>query len=403
MNSLLYALIEALRCHRWLRLLACAFIFSSLGNGLTQVVVFGLLLQWAAPPVLLTLAFLFATVPGFLGSMIGEKLCSRLSPLSLLILTEVLGLLALIFPFLGVHYHSIPALLAMQSAEVLLSGIGWPALTLLFKRGLSDAELPAATVLENLIFASQVLLGTGLGVVLFQKMPVVDLLAIDAASFLGSLLMLLLARRVFATRIKPSPTDAHALVALRWQRLTQRQKRCLLLLPALAAVGSPAMALLPALAQEIQPENAAGLALPLLFARSMGQLCGPMLLKRDSLTRVATQPLLLMGYLALFLAAYGVLPLLSGWVVPALGMIFIAHLASNIVFAAGTFGVLSNFQMAQISSASSKAWRWQTLSASLFTGLAAMVATAFGAVEALYMVSGTALLFVTLVLRRFSD
>lgn len=403
MNSLLYALIEALRCHRWLRLLACAFIFSSLGNGLTQVVVFGLLLQWAAPPVLLTLAFLFATVPGFLGSMIGEKLCSRLSPLSLLILTEVLGLLALIFPFLGVHYHSIPALLAMQSAEALLSGIGWPALTLLFKRGLSDAELPAATVLENLIFASQVLLGTGLGVVLFQKMPVVDLLAIDAASFLGSLLMLLLARRVFATRIKPSPTDAHALVALRWQRLTQRQKRCLLLLPALAAVGSPAMALLPALAQEIQPENAAGLALPLLFARSMGQLCGPVLLKRDSLTRVATQPLLLMGYLALFLAAYGVLPLLSGWVVPALGMIFIAHLASNIVFAAGTFGVLSNFQMAQISSASSKAWRWQTLSASLFTGLAAMVATAFGAVEALYMVSGTALLFVTLVLRRFSD
>ncbi|MEP8629249.1 MFS transporter [Enterobacter mori] len=403
MNSLLYALIEALRCHRWLRLLACAFIFSSLGNGLTQVVVFGLLLQWAALPVLLTLAFLFATVPGFLGSMIGEKLCSRLSPLSLLILTEVLGLLALIFPFLGVHYHSIPALLAMQSAEALLSGIGWPALTLLFKRGLSDAELPAATVLENLIFASQVLLGTGLGVVLFQKMPVVDLLAIDAASFLGSLLMLLLARRVFAARIKPSPTDAHALVALRWQRLTQRQKRCLLLLPALAAVGSPAMALLPALAQEIQPENAAGLALPLLFARSMGQLCGPMLLKRDSLTRVATQPLLLMGYLALFLAAYGVLPLLSGWVVPALGMIFIAHLASNIVFAAGTFGVLSNFQMAQISSASSKAWRWQTLSASLFTGLAAMVATAFGAVEALYMVSGTALLFVTLVLRRFSD
>jgi len=403
MNSLLYALIEALRCHRWLRLLACAFIFSSLGNGLTQVVVFGLLLQWAAPPVLLTLAFLFATVPGFLGSMIGEKLCSRLSPLSLLILTEVLGLLALIFPFLGVHYHSIPALLAMQSAEALLSGIGWPALTLLFKRGLSDAELPAATVLENLIFASQVLLGTGLGVVLFQKMPVVDLLAIDAASFLGSLLMLLLARREFAARIKPSPTDAHALVALRWQRLTQRQKRSLLLLPALAAVGSPAMALLPALAQEIQPENAAGLALPLLFARSMGQLCGPMLLKRDSLTRVATQPLLLMGYLALFLAAYGVLPLLSGWVVPALGMIFIAHLASNIVFAAGTFGVLSNFQMAQISSASSKAWRWQTLSASLFTGLAAMVATAFGAVEALYMVSGTALLFVTLVLRRFSD
>ncbi len=152
MNSLLYALIQALRCHRWLRLLACAFIFSSLGNGLTQVVVFGLLLAWSAPPALLTLAFLFATVPGFIGSTIGEKLCSRCSPISLLILTEGLGLLALLFPLLGVGYHSVAALLAVQSTEALLSGMSWPALTLLFKRGLSEAELPAATCLENVIF-----------------------------------------------------------------------------------------------------------------------------------------------------------------------------------------------------------------------------------------------------------
>ncbi|WP_152082678.1 MFS transporter [Enterobacter oligotrophicus] len=401
MNSLLYALFEALRCHRWLRLLACAFIFSSLGNGLTQVVVFGLLLQWDAPPLLLTLAFLLATVPGFIGSVIGERLCQQFSPISLLIITELLGLVALLFPLLGVHYHSIPALLAVQSAEALLSGMSWPALTLLFKRGLSEGELPAATCLENLIFASQVLLGTGLGVVLFQKMSVTGLLAIDAASFLGSLLMLRLAGREFTAPTIPLPADFHEPVALRWQTLTLRQKRSLLILPGLAAVGSPAMALLPALAQQFQPENAAELALPLLFARNMGQLCGPMLLKRDSLTRIATQPPLLMACLSVFLAAYGVLPLLSGWIAPALGMIFIAHLASNIVFAAGTFGVLSSFQIAQIPAASSKAWRWQTLSASLFTGLAAMTTTMLGALHALYVVSGVALLFVALVMTRF--
>lgn len=171
MNSLLYALIEALRCHRWLRLLACAFIFTSLGNGVTRVVVFGLLLAWSAPPALLTLAFLFATLPGFIGSLISEKLCARYSPIPLLILTEGLGLLALLFPLLGVHYHSIPALLAVQSTEALLSGMSWPALTLLFKRGLREAELPAATCLENVIFAAQVLLGTGLGMVLSRRSP----------------------------------------------------------------------------------------------------------------------------------------------------------------------------------------------------------------------------------------
>ncbi|STD24025.1 Uncharacterised protein [Enterobacter asburiae] len=79
--------------------------------------------------------------------------------------------------------------------------MSWPALTLLFKRGFSEAELPAATCLENVIFASQVLLGTGLGVVLFQKTSVFTLLAIDALSFFGSLLLLWMAGR----RFSPAP------------------------------------------------------------------------------------------------------------------------------------------------------------------------------------------------------
>ncbi|PAN96786.1 MFS transporter [Enterobacter cloacae] len=403
MNSLIYALIEALRCHRWLRLLACAFIFSSLGNGLTQVVVFGLLLAWSAPPALLTLAFLFATVPGFIGSAIGEKLCSRYSPISLLILTEGLGFLALLFPLFGSGYHSIAALLAVQSTEALLSGMSWPALTLLFKRGLSEAELPAATCLENVIFASQVLLGTGLGVVLFQKTSVFTLLAIDAASFLGSLLLLWLAGRRFSARLLPLPGEEETPVPLRWRTLTVRQKRSLLILPALAAVGSPAMALLPALAQQIHPQDAAGLALPLLFARSMGQLCGPLLLKKESLTRFVVHTPRLIVCLGIFLAAYGILPLLSGWVVYAPGMIFIAHLASNVLFAAGTFAVLSSFHRTQTASASGKAWRWQTLSASLFTGIAAIVAARVGSVQALYTVSSAALLMVVLIMRRYRE
>lgn len=113
------------------------------------------------------------------------------------------------------------------------------------------------------------------------------------------------------------------------------------------------MALLPALAQQINPENAAGLALPLLLPEvwdSFVACCS-----EKSLTRFAARSPLLLSCLALFLAAYGLLPFLSAWVVLALGMIFIAHLASNIVFAAGTFGVLSNFQAIQISAASGKA------------------------------------------------
>ena len=385
MNTLLSALFRALRSHRWLRLLACAFLFTSVGNGLTQVMVFGLLLDWHAPASLLTLAYLFATLPGFLGSLVGEKLCMRFSPIRLLILTEWLGLLALLFPLLGIQFHSMVALLAVQSTEAFLAGMSWPVLTLLFRQGLSEAELPAATCLETVIFASQVLLGTGLGMVLFHHLPALALLGVDALTFIGSLVMLILAGNALPSLAPEQAAETDRPMAVRWQALAPRQKRSLLLLPVLAAVGSPAMALLPALA--------------LLFARSMGQLCGPLLLNRESLSRYAGQNRLLLTCLGLFFLAYGTIPLLS--VTLALGVVFIAHLASNIVFAAGTFSLLSSFQASQGSSASGKAWRWQTASASLFTCITALVADVLGPLQALYGVSGCALLMVVGILTRY--
>ena len=114
------------------------------------------------------------------------------------------------------------------------------------------------------------------------------------------------------------------------------------------------------------------------------------MLLKESLTRFAARTPRIIVCLGIFLAAYGMLPLLSGWMACALGMIFIAHLASNVLFAAGTFGVLSSFHITQTASASGKAWRWQTLSASLFTGIAAAVAAGFGSVAALYAVSSAA-------------
>ena len=67
------------------------------------------------------------------------------------------------------------------------------------------------------------------------------------------------------------------------------------------------------------------------FARSMGQLCGPLLLKRDSLARFAARTPRLLLCLGIFLAAYGMLPFMANWAGYAPGMIFVAHLASNVL------------------------------------------------------------------------
>lgn len=392
--------MRALRSHHWLRLLGCAFILSSLGNGLTQVVVFGQLLRWQASPATLTLAYMLAMLPGFLGSLWGESLCRKISPLKILILAEVLGLLALVFPLYGLISHNIPALLAVQSAEALFTGMSYPALTLMFKRGLRSDELPAATAMETLIFASQVLLGTGLGVLLFDVLSPLSLLALDGLSFVASAGLLIGTAAVFETVHQQN--DVHtAGDKVRWRNLSPLQKRSILLLPALAAVGSPAMALLPALAQQIRPEAATGVALPLLFARSLGQLCGPLMLNTDKLSRYSASNWRLLFCLGLFLGGYFLLPLLAGWPPTGLALIFGAHLASNIVFALGTFSLLKYFSDEQVATASAIAWRGQVLTAAVATGFAGLLAQHLGAATALYSVSLVSLIGVAMVFWRY--
>lgn len=387
MNTLLFALISALRRHRWLRLLGFACTLSSLGNGLTQVIIFGQLLHWQASPATLTIVYMLSMLPGFIGSIWGERLCQKTSPLQILIFTEILGLLALVFPWYGLLHHSIPALLVVQCAEALFSGISYPALTLLFKRGLRHEELPAATAMETIIFASQVLLGTGLGVVLFDVIAPIYLLALDALSFLASATLLVISVAAFRGTERQPVEVASGKQEPFWRTISPLQKRSIMLLPALAAVGSPAMALLPALAQEIRPEDSTGLALPLLFARSLGQLCGPLMLDASKLQRYSANNGMLFVCLVAFIGSYFILPLSAGYPGAGLALIFSAHMASNIVFALGTFGILRNFPPTQVAKASAMSWRGQVLTAAVSTGITSVLAQYFGAFSALYSVS----------------
>lgn len=387
MNTLLLALTRALRSHGWLRFLGFAYILSSLGNGLTQVIVFGQLLHWHASTATLTLVYMLSMLPGFIGSLWGEALCNTVSPLRILIFTEILGLLGLVFPLYGLLYHNIPALLAVQCWEALFTGMSYPALTLLFKRGLHHEELPAATAMETLLFASQVLLGTGLGVLLFDRVSLTDLLAIDALSFVASITLLLVSASVFQAITMQSENTPPVTQKLLWRCLSPLQKRSVMLLPALAALGSPAMALLPALAQEISPQDSAGLALPLIFVRSLGQLCGPLILDASKLQHYSTKNGLLLLCLSGYIGSYFLLPLTAGFPFAGLMIIFIAHMASNIVFALGTFGVLKNFADTQVAKASAMTWRAQVLVATVSTGITSVIAHNVGAITALYSIS----------------
>ncbi|SUQ57637.1 H+ Antiporter protein [Raoultella terrigena] len=380
-------LLQTMANKPWLRLLALAFLISSIGNGITWIVVFGELIRLSAPVASLALAYVLSTVPGLLGSIAGERFCQRLSPFTILILGEGLGLIGLAVPFYAVAIDSIPLLLMAQAIGAFTTGMTFPALSQLFKTGLSEEELPVATTLESLIFAGNVLCGIGLGLVLRGYMSATHLLLIDLLSFAAALILLGRAKRRVGA---PFVEHVRSLSSLRWQTLTHSQRRAMLLLPLLAAAGAPAMALLPGLAPGAlssgSPEQTTALAL--LFTRSLGQLVGPLLLNPAHFEKNSSSNGLQIGCLAIFLLCYGLIPFAT-WPAVALALVFVAHIFSNVVFSLAVYALLKNFERQQVPAAIARSYRRQMVVSAIVSLGAGYCAEAIGAAGSLYLFSGT--------------
>ncbi|GGY02743.1 hypothetical protein [Paludibacterium paludis] len=387
-------LLKVLGTRRWLRYLVGALFLTSIGNGLTFVVVFGELLRLQVPPSSLALTFVLASAPGYLGSLAGERLLRRYSPFSLLAAGEISGCAGLVLPLAGALTGSVPWLMMSECVAAFCTGLTLPALSQVFKRGLSASELPAATTLETLAFASYVLFGVGVGAALSGAVPPVGMLAADAASFCLALGMLRQASVWFRGAARAPSPAARRLSS--WRLLSARERRAVLLLPLLGVVGSPAMALLPALVAT--PPDGGRTAMALLFARSLGQLAGPLLLSVERFRRDDQDRFQILGSLALFVGAYMALPHAGPGGV-AMGLVFLAHVFSNIVFALAIHALLSGFDEARVGAATAMAFRWQMAAGSAAALGAGWLADAVGAVMAQAVFGIGSLIFAWGVLR----
>lgn len=381
---MLFLIVRCLRQYRWFALLGGALLLSSVGNGLTYVIVFGKLLSSEAKPSALTLAYILTLSPGIPGSLFAEKLLFRMPLLPILILSESIGLAGLAFPWWALDSDSQLLLLASQGVAAFAGGMMVPVLSQILKNGLSPADLPAASSLETLIFAANVIFGIGLGTLLYGHVPPSGLLALDAISFVLSIGLLIAAHRVFRGVAQHTVEDSTG--KIRWRALPLQRKRSLLLLPALALVGAPAMALLPALAPQFSGE-ATNTGLMLLLARSAGQLIGPLLLTEKQLQRYDGKFILPVLFLALFIGGYMLVSLTDKqWL--AMLLIVTAHIFSNIVYVLATLNIMRTFPIALTGKAMAKSWRIQLIITLTLPVAAGLAADRYDPALVLYLCSG---------------
>lgn len=380
---------RALRAHAWLRLFIAALMVSSVGNGLTFILTLAQLQQLGASPLSFALTFVLATLPGLAGSLLGEKQLARQSSLAIIRRAQWLGLAGLLLPWLGIRWHSVPLLQLAEGISAFSAGLALPAISRLLKSQLTETDLPAAAAVDTLAFSCYVLFGVGIGSWLYQPDAALFLLQLDAASYLLAIFLLCLTGKHCTATIPPVSQINRPPPAI-----NPTQRAALLLLPALALVGAPPMALLPVLYPDTGAENQ---LLPLLFVRSVGQLCGPFLVPERWLSGKKTPVLLITLCLCIFITCYLALPLANKLSV-AFALIFIAHIASNIVFTLGWLGLLHQFDAANIGRASAISYRRQLMAAAISAMLAGGLATLFSAPIAIAITSGSGLLIAIVTL-----
>jgi DHA3 family macrolide efflux protein-like MFS transporter len=389
-----FLILRCLRKYRWFALLGGALLLSSVGNGLTYVIVFGKLLTLAAKPSALTLAYILALAPGIPGSMLAEKLLSRMPLIPIVMLGELLGFGGLVFPLWSLYSDNQILLLLSQAVAAFAGGMMVPVLSQLLKNGLQSTELAAASGLETLIFAANVILGIGIGTLLYGRLPAQALLAMDALSFVFAIVLLFAAHRTYQAVGRQEKTEAGG--RLRWRGLNEIQRRSLLLLPSLALVGAPAMALLPALAPHFNGE-VTDTGLMLLLARSFGQLIGPLLLTEAQLARQSGKLHAPVIFLALFICCY-VLVSITHRQGLAMLLIVAAHIFTNIVYVLATLNIMRTFPAALTGTAMAKSWRLQLTITMILPVAAGFAADNYDPAWVLYICSGGGLAAVMIML-----
>ncbi|HCJ10074.1 MAG TPA: hypothetical protein DHW14_02765 [Clostridiales bacterium] len=196
------------------RFLWSAQVVSQLGDACAGVALIYLVSRLSGDPLTIGLVVFCMLLPAALVGPFAGVLADRFPPRHLMVAADLYRVVVVATMIPAARAESIPALLAL----VFLAGVGSaffsPARAALVPRLVGRDKVPAAVGLSQATAATVTVLGPGLGGLLLMWMSVEAVLALDAATFLVSALLLLGARVAEPERVAASPAKAPYLAAL---------------------------------------------------------------------------------------------------------------------------------------------------------------------------------------------
>ncbi|MFB2863153.1 MFS transporter [Aeromonas sp. MdU4] len=383
---MLSVLLHSLSKYLWLRTLLLALICSSIGSGLTFVMVFGELARLDAAPSSFAVAFILSTSPGFIGTIVGKYLLQRMETKYCLMIGELLGAVGLGIPWFGIENNAASVLQCAGIASSLAAGLTIPAINHYTKSKLEEEDIGAGALIDTFVFSCHVLFGIGIGAIIYEKISSETFLLLNLASYFFAIVVISL-----LPIINKQPSQQNIIEDLP-RNLSTRQISSLYLLPALAMVGSPAMSLLPTL---VGNENKGDTILYLLFSRGLGQLMGPFLVNEERYKSQSSSFIIVC--MIVFIVCYLLVPISPNLIV-SLAFVFIAHIFSNIIYSMGWYNILTNFRNEHVAAASASSYKRQIVIGAVASILSGVLADRIGSGMALLVCSITGLVLSSLLI-----
>jgi MFS family permease len=373
-------LLNLLRSRPLFTRVLLALTVSGLGTAFTAVAVYQKLTELDWGPAGFGLAFAAGLLPGMLTSVWSGRHSARWPIGKILIAGQAAGLCALILPLWGSISGQMYWLLAAEVMASAVGGILVPVFKGLERASFAEDEFPTVASLDTFLLTANFVFGQGLGSLLVSSLSLRQFLSIDALSYVIALILLWpLSRQLGAV----SHEDQNDTAPMSWRFLKPEQKRALMVLIWLPLVTVPLMVTLPARGAEFGSSfrilNLVAItpALFLICGRTTGQILGPPLAVVLNMPKLAQQrwslSLALFVYILSYALAFHVSSLYT-----AVALCLLAHIASNVVYAVGSYQMMTAFSAQEIGWAAAFTYRTATFAMGVIALSAGLVAANWG-------------------------
>jgi MFS transporter, DHA3 family, macrolide efflux protein len=346
-----------------------ALALSGVGSAFTSIAVYAELSFTHASAMFYSLAFIFGLVPGFITSRWAGKQANKVYLGKWMAVAQLSGAALLVFPLMESNRHNLWFLLSAEIVGSAVAGVLAPIYQSFQRRVFQNDELPYVSVYGVYLFGLQFIFGQGLGTLLYSALGTSEYLSFDLLTYLVAAAVLVVAARLFPKGLMPIEESSAKTTSFGWKDFSPIQRRVFWMMPLLSILCVPSMSYLPARGAELGiPMKLGPLvlvpALLFLLFRTLGQLIGPLIVKKANFDRYVSHNFLLVSCAVAYLSFYWVIFTASS-IVMALICIVLAHVASNVIYTVASYGFSRHFNEKQIGWAASKNYQWSVAATAL--------------------------------------